>query len=97
MPTMLQQLQEWYLAQCDGDWEHTYGVEIGTLDNPGWRVRIGLAETDLEEDPFERIKIERTDDDWLHAWVEDRRWHAACGPKNLDEALRAFLTWANSS
>jgi Immunity protein 53 len=33
-------LQVWYLAQCDGDWEHRHGVTIGTLDNPGWSLRI---------------------------------------------------------
>ena len=31
-------LQRWYVAQCDGEWEHAYGVEIGTLDNPGWSI-----------------------------------------------------------
>jgi hypothetical protein len=29
-------LQRWYTAQCDGGWEHHYGITIGTLDNPGW-------------------------------------------------------------
>jgi len=96
MPSVLPELQAWYLAQCDGDWEHEFGVEIGTIDNPGWHVRIDLVETDLEARPFERIKLERTDGDWLHAWTEDRRWHAAGGPQNLDEALHAFVTWANS-
>ena len=36
----LQSLQDWYLAQCNGDWEHTYGVSIGTLDNPGWTLDV---------------------------------------------------------
>jgi hypothetical protein len=40
-------LQGWYLSQCDGDWEHGHGVDIGTLDNPGWRVEIRVAETEL--------------------------------------------------
>jgi len=28
-------LMNWYVAQCDGDWEHRFGFEIGTLENPG--------------------------------------------------------------
>jgi Immunity protein 53 len=36
-------LEKWYRARCNGDWEHQWGVEIGTLDNPGWRVHIDLA------------------------------------------------------
>lgn len=29
-------LQKWYKSQCDGDWEHEYGIKIETVDNPGW-------------------------------------------------------------
>ncbi|MBS1660912.1 MAG: hypothetical protein JST68_07650 [Bacteroidetes bacterium] len=25
--------QTWHLEQCDGEWEHEYGVKIETLDN----------------------------------------------------------------
>ena len=30
-------LQRWYLERCDDGWEHSYGVRIDTLDNPGGR------------------------------------------------------------
>ena len=40
-------LQRWYVAQCDAEWEHSYGVEIGTLDYPGWSLRIDLKGTAL--------------------------------------------------
>ena len=26
----LKRLQDWYISQCDGDWEHTYGISIAT-------------------------------------------------------------------
>ena len=92
----VQRLERWYLAQCDGDWEHMFGIEIGTLDNPGWRIRIDLAETPVEGKTFDRVEVERADDDWLQAWVEDARWHAACGPLNLNEALGVFLDWTTA-
>ena len=38
-------LQQWYQKNCDGEWEHLYGIEIETLDNPGWHVKIDLEET----------------------------------------------------
>ena len=41
-------LQRWYVAQCDSEWEHSYGVSIDTLDNSGWTLRIDLAGTSLE-------------------------------------------------
>jgi Immunity protein 53 len=91
---LLEGLENWYQAQCDGDWEHTWGVKIDTLDNPGWTVAIDLKQTNLEGRQFDPINLERADDDWLQAWVEESQWKAACGPLNLRETLRAFLTWA---
>ena len=38
----IEQLQAWYAAQCNGKWEHTYGIAIGTLDNPGWSLSVDL-------------------------------------------------------
>jgi hypothetical protein len=61
-------LQVWYEAQCDGNWEHQFGVDIGTLDNPGWRVKISLEDTELEGSSFDRIQVERTETDWYHCW-----------------------------
>ena len=93
---VLERLERWYQSHCDGDWEHGEGVEIGTLDNPGWRVKVSLTDTNLEARPFERIAVERSGDDWLQAWVEDKVWNAAAGPLNLTEALDTFLSWAES-
>jgi len=89
-------LQWWYADQCDGDWEHGEGVAIGTLDNPGWRVEIDIEGTPLEGRAYERTKVERTDQDWLHSWLDGVKWHAAGGPLNLAEALALFQAWARS-
>ena len=62
-------LQGWYMSRCDGDWEHTWGVRIDTLDNPGWTVRIDVAETNLESRPFDRFEYQRDEHDWLRLWV----------------------------
>ena len=90
----LQWLQEWYLAQCDGDWEHEFGVTIETLDNPGWRVTVSLQGTALEEVPFERVESNRSEHDWVRCWVDEQQFEAACGPRNLQEALEIFRKWA---
>ncbi len=44
---MINWLENWYSSQCDGSWEHFYGIKIETLDNPGWAVEIDLCETEL--------------------------------------------------
>ena len=38
-------LEQWYLRQCDGEWEHGFGVEISTIDKPGWSANIDLHNT----------------------------------------------------
>jgi hypothetical protein len=93
-PDGLDRLQQWYFSHCDGDWEHGKGIHISTLDNPGWRVKIPLRDTELADRPFGRLEIDRSEDDWLHCWVADLMFEVACGPLNLTEALGIFLKWA---
>ena len=98
----LECLQDWYLAQCDGTWEHDHGIRVETLDNPGWMVEVDLTGTDLENAPFEDFVVERLDEDWVHARVVEtadpvrRRFEAFCGPRSLTEVLEIFLAWAES-
>jgi len=44
----LEWLEQWYAAQCVGDWAEDRGVKIDTLDNPGWLLKVDLRGTDLE-------------------------------------------------
>jgi len=96
----LHELQHWYLAQCNEDWEHTYGVSIGTLDNPGWSITIELTDTQLENKPFPahsygiKEEAETSGDNWLICKVEDRKFIGYGGPMKLQEILDTFLSWA---
>ena len=54
----VQKIQKWYRTQCNGDWEHRYGIEIESLDNPGWKVVIDLTETELEKLEFKKSGYE---------------------------------------
>ena len=92
----LVRLQDWYLANCDGEWEHKYGVTIESLDNPGWRVTIDLTGTPLDGRDFEDVEIVRNDRDWLDCHVQDTKFVAGCGPRNLPELLTTFLDWAGA-
>ncbi len=92
--SILREFQEWYQSHCDGEWEHQHGITISTIDNPGWTVEINLMGTKNENVDFKRIEIERNDNDWIHAWVENKVFNAACGPLNLEEVLEIFLKWA---
>jgi hypothetical protein len=48
-------LERWYQEQCDGEWEHHYGVTIETLDNPGWLVQVDFRGIDPEALAADRV------------------------------------------
>lgn len=95
-PSVWTWLQAWYGSQCNGEWEHEYGVEVETIDNPGWSLRIDLKGTSLADKPYERQAIHRSEHEWVVASVEDGQFRAACGPLNLGEALHMFRRWTES-
>lgn len=88
----LRRLQEWFSSQCDGDWEHSYGVRVETLDNPGWTVRVDLTGTLNEGLKVKRV-IDRGEESgaWIQCWADGATLDVACGPKMLDEALRIVV------
>ena len=92
----LSALEKWYAAQCNGEWEHAYGVRIDTLDNPGWHVHISLQGTKKHDAVQSRVKLTRAQDDWISYWVEKQEFQFACGPKNLTEAIDIFVSWFES-
>ncbi|MBC7148140.1 MAG: immunity 53 family protein [Rhizobium sp.] len=84
----------WYELQCVDDWHEDHGIKIGTLDNPGWSMKIDLEGTALCERPFQEIQIERTDRDWVFARKDGSTFEAFGGPMALDEMIKIFLAWA---
>ncbi len=91
---VLADLQKWYQSQCDGIWEHSHGLTIGTLDNPGWSVEIDLADTELANRPFNDVQRLAHETDWIHCRVRDQKFEGHSGPFKLDEILQIFLAWA---
>lgn len=51
--------------------------------------------TSLERRTLDRQQVRRSDDDWLDYWVDGGKFHAACGARNLADALAAFVSWAD--
>jgi hypothetical protein len=64
--SVLADIQKWYASNCDGDWEHSFGIVIETLDNPGWSVTIDLKDTNLEGKTFETFQNEVSEEQWIH-------------------------------
>src|SRR5688500_2077130 len=93
----LTELQAWYASQCDGDWEHSYGIRISTLDNPGWRVTIDVDETPLAEREFTEVSDLAPEVRWMRCWVAEGKFEGAGGVPMLGSILRAFLDWAHQA
>ncbi len=98
MPTVsmsnLEKLQVWYQSQCDGDWEHQFGVKIFTLDNPGWKIEIDLEGTSLESKEFHEFKLNyESETDWVICQVKENKFVGASGPLLMEKMIAVFLDW----
>lgn len=93
-PGTLTWLQAWYAAQCDGVWEHGYGISIETLDNPGWSLKIGLRGIPIAGTPFVDREVHRGEHDWIVLQLAGEEFRGSCGPLNLGEVIHEFRLWA---
>ena len=85
----------WYEAQCDGDWEHSFGPTITTINNPGWSLKIDLAGTDCDGRTLDRIAYNYEHaSDWWVCRTEDNVFLGFGGPLHLRSILEAFRDWA---
>ncbi len=96
MKDILTWIQAWFFSQCNEVWEHSYGIKIDTLDNPGWSVVIDLNGTSLESKSMDTISINRTEDDWINCSVSDNQFKGYGGPENLRDILNTFKSWVEA-
>lgn len=94
---VLKWLTDWYKSNCNGDWEHSYGIKIDTLDNPGWHIHIDLLETSLEGKLISE-KNEKNDNDW-YSIISDGETFKAYGDMDklglLFDKFREFVELNN--
>lgn len=83
-------LQAWYKKQSNGVWEHSYGIKIDTIDNPGWKLIIDLKDTSLQGALVESKFIEKNENDWFSYKILNDQFVAYGGPENLVELINIF-------
>lgn len=93
---LLNWLMSWYKSNCDGDWEHMFGVKIFTVDNPGWWLDIDLIDTSLEGKEFEAIEENNGDDDWFFCLIKDNVFRSSGDPDKLEKIIEIFRSWVES-
>ena len=87
---MINWLQNWYADQCNGDWEHEYGVNIQTSDNPGWIIDIDLAFTPLENIEIPYTLFDTSENDWYGFSIRDKKFHGAGDANKLGKIIEVF-------
>jgi hypothetical protein len=107
MSDELSWLMEWYVAQCDEDWEHRFGLEIGTLDNPGWSLTIDFNSTPYEGRSFDPVSYNVSnqealdgpagDKSWWDCRIEGSTFKAFGGPRDLANLIAVFRSWIDDA
>ena len=87
--TAIERVQNWYLQQCNGDWEHSFGMKIETLDNPGFWIKIDLEDTALENAIFEFTE-HKSELDWFHIKAKDISGDSS-STSQADEGIKATV------
>lgn len=90
----LEWLADWYMSNCNGEWEEYYGIKIQTIDNPGWLVEIDILETVLENLSFATINIDNSDEDWMNCKVENGKYIGVGDKTKLAEIIKIFKRWS---
>jgi hypothetical protein len=88
-------LSDWYKSNCDGDWEHTYGVLIETLDNPGWKIKIELTDSRYEGIEFS-TELNNGEDDWYQVKCDGLSYEGYGDPDKLDVLINLFRQQINN-
>lgn len=88
----LKWLDSWYKSNCDGDWEHYYGIKIVTVDNPGWSLTIDLKNSNADLSEINWRLIEFTSVAWVGFEIMDDVFRCSSIPNNLELLIFIFKT-----
>jgi hypothetical protein len=83
-------LQNWYKQQCNDEWEHSYGISIDNIDNPGWKIEIDLKDTLVQNRTLEYKLVDNSENDWYSYKVTDNKYVANGDPDKLEFLLHIF-------
>lgn len=92
-----QYLVNWYAEQCDGDWEHEFGIRLVTLDNPGWNLEVDLVGTEWEGRVVSRTRRDFDDGGWITFASDGAVFDASCDPFSLRLAFLEFKALVEGS
>jgi hypothetical protein len=86
-------IEKWYKSNCDSGRAHNYGIKVESIDNPGWYIKIDLADTPLKGKEFQKVDVDNGEDDWIMCRVVNDIFDGAGDPFKLEEILKVFKEW----
>jgi hypothetical protein len=89
-------LGNWYSSHCNTDWEHCYGLRISFAAPSICRIKIDLAETNLEGEDLPDWLKAQTPTTFGYSVVKDV-FHAEGTIPDFRYMLELFLAWAELS
>lgn len=87
MTNQFEWLQQFFLSNCNGEWEHSYGCKIDTMSDPGWFFQFDLMETQHAGKFLEPLEDQSSALVWLRCKLEDGVFTAQCSPRRLGECI----------
>jgi len=91
-------LMQWYASQCNGVWEHGHGVDITTIDNPGWQLTIHTIGTHWEGVTMDEIKHDYDHEtEWFTCKANGNAFTGFGGPGQLGAMIEVFRGWIEES
>ena len=92
----LEWLDQWYQRQCNGKWEHTQGMRLEMLDNPGWQLTIHLAGTSVRNTRRQRLRMESRGGGWLACSIGEECFEGSGDPRKLEQIIGVFRRWVET-
>ena len=86
-------LEKWYEHNCNGQWEHLYGIKIETLDNPGWHVEINLEGTEYVNLKQKKLIRDMGSNDWINCSIAKGAFNGYGDCMKLEEIIETFKKW----
>lgn len=65
-------------------------ITIFTIGNPGWGIKALFQNNEFKEKTFSKIRIDRTEVDWIRCYIEDFIFNGVGGNFNLIEIISIF-------
>jgi hypothetical protein len=82
-------INKWLIINCNGDWEHEFGVRIISSDVPGWNIELDLSKTCLESTNFSYS--EKKEHSFIEINIIDNVFKAYCSLNYYNRCLSLFI------